>query len=104
VIVLDGNFQGGSSTRSAIENKGYLYARNIVASGYQSAINTLGTIVPGASQSEYISDKTYSLFNSPQKSLNLSIEETPTFYDNNLASWGEFARVLTLKPTHYSLY
>jgi len=91
VIVLDGNFQGGSSTRSAIENKGYLYARNIVASGYQSAINTLGTIVPGASQSEYISDKTYSLFNSPQKSLNLSIEETPTFYDNNLASWGEFA-------------
>ncbi len=62
VIVLDGNFQGGSSTLSAIDNNGYLYARNIVASGYQSAIRTKGTVVPGASQSEYVFDKIYSLF------------------------------------------
>lgn len=95
VIVLDGNFQGGSSTLSAIENNGYLYARNIVASGYQSAINTKGSVVPGASQSEYVSDKIYSLFNSPRKSLNLSIKETPTFHDNKLANWGEFT------PSYY---
>lgn len=91
VIVLGGNFQGGSSTESAIENNGYLYARNIVTSGYQSAVRTKGTVVPGASHSEYVSDKIYSLFNSPQRSLNLPIEETPSFHDGNLANWGKFA-------------
>ena len=95
VIVLNGNFQGGSSTISAIDNKGYLYARNIVASGYQSAISTKGTVVPGGSQTEYVSDKIYSLFDSPQRSLNLPIQETPTFYDDNLANWGKFA------PSYY---
>ena len=91
VIVLDGNFQGGSSTLSAIENNGYLYARNIVASGYQSAVRTKGTVVPGITQSEYVSDKIYSLFDSPQRSLNLPIEETPTYHDNNLANWEKLA-------------
>jgi len=95
VIVLDGNFQGGSSTLSAIQNNGYLYARNIVANGYQSAINTKGTVVPGASQSEYVSNKIYSLFSSPKKSLNLTIRETPVFHDNNTANWGKFT------PSYY---
>lgn len=90
-ILLDGNFQGGSSTVSAIENNGYLYARNIVSSGYQSAVRNKGIVVPGASQSEYVSDKIYSLFDSPQRSLNLPIEETPTFNDSNLDSWQKFA-------------
>lgn len=91
VIVLDGSFQGGSASVSAIENKGYLYARNVVTSGYQSAIRSKGNVVPGTSATEYVSDKTYSLFDSPQGSLKLPIEETPTFNDDNLANWGKFS-------------
>ncbi len=91
VIVLNGNFQGGSSTVSAIDNNGYLYARKIASSGYQSAIRTNGKVVAGASKTEYVVDKVYSLFNSPHQSLNLPIQETPTFHDNNLAHWGKFA-------------
>ena len=90
VILSGGNFQGGLSTTSAIENKGYLYAKDVITQGYQSAIANKGTVVAGTSQSEYLSDKVYSLFDSPQKSLNLPVEETPTFEDANLANWGKF--------------
>lgn len=91
VILSGGNFQGGLSTTSAIENNGYLYARDVVTQGYKSAVLNKGTVVPGTSQSEYLSDKIYSLFDSPQRSLNLPVEETPSFDDPNLANWGKFA-------------
>jgi hypothetical protein len=90
VIVLDGSFQSGSSTVSAIDNHGYLYARNVVTSGYQSVIRTQGTIIPGTSVTEYVFDKIYSLFDSPQTSLNLPVQETPTFNDTELANWEQF--------------
>lgn len=91
IIVIDGNFQGGAAKASAIENNGYLYARNINTSGYQSAIHHKETIVPGTSVSEYVSDKIYNLFDSPMRSLNLPIEETPVFEDKNLANWMAFS-------------
>lgn len=87
VIVINGNFQGGETKVSAIENQGYLYARNIKASGYQSVLKNQHRIVSGLFQTEYISHPVYSLFDSPQHSLNLPIEETPTFHDNNLNNW-----------------
>lgn len=90
VIVLDGKLQGGSSAISAIDNGGYLYARNVVASGYQAAIRNQGTLVQGLSQTEYVSDQIYSLFDSPPRSLNLPIKETPIFHDNILTNWGKF--------------
>ena len=90
IIVVDGNFQGGAANVSAIENNGYLYARNIKTSGYQSAIRHKETTVPGTSVSEYVSDKIYNLFDSPKRSLNLPIEETPIFEDKNLANWAGF--------------
>jgi hypothetical protein len=90
VIVLDGAFTGGAASNSAIDSAGYVYARNVTTSGYQSAIRQKGAVVPGASQAEYVSDKIYSLFDSPQKSLNLPIEETPEYYDSNMANWGKF--------------
>lgn len=89
VILVDGQFQGGSATGSAIENSGDLYARNVSSSGYQSAISTKGTAVPGTSQTEYMSSQTYSLFESQQKSLNLPIKETPTFHENDLNNWAK---------------
>lgn len=95
IILLNGNLQGGTSTVSAITNNGYLYARNLVTSGYQSAIRNKDRVVPGTSKSEYISDRVYSLFDSPRRSLNLLIENTPAFHDNNLTNWGRFT------PRHY---
>ena len=87
VILLDGDFQGGSANASAIENNAYLYARNIDAKGYQSAIRQQNETVSGLSQTEYISHQANSLFDNPPESLNLPIEETPDFHDNNLENW-----------------
>ena len=87
VIVINGNFQGGKAKVSAIENQGYLYARDIKATGYQSALKNQNQIISGLFQTEYTSHQVYSLFDSPQYSLNLPIEETPTFHENNLNNW-----------------
>ena len=91
IILVDGNFQGGLLQNSAIDNNGYLYARNIVTTGYQSAIRNKGTIINGTSQIEYVSNQIYSLFDSPPQSLNLPIEQTPTFNDDNITNWGKFS-------------
>ncbi len=88
VVLLDGKFQGGSTSYSAIENeRGVLYARNLTSSGYQSAIDNGSEIIPGNIISEYVSDGVYSLFPSPQSSLNLPIEEVPTVEKDNLEDW-----------------
>ncbi len=87
VTLINGYFTKGSSSVSAIENQGGLYARNIVTSGYQSAVKQKGSVIPGSTQSEFVSHKTLSLFPSSDKALNLPIEETPTFHDNNLSNW-----------------
>ncbi|MBW4498867.1 MAG: glycoside hydrolase family 55 protein [Scytonema hyalinum WJT4-NPBG1] len=89
VTLLDANLQGGAANVSAIETEGQLYARNITTSGYQSAIKLQGVVVPGATQTEYASN-TSELFDSPNKSLNLPIKETPEYQDNNMDNWGRF--------------
>jgi hypothetical protein len=88
LVVLGGTFEGGAPNVSAIESEGYLYARSVASKGYLSAIRVKTTVIPGASQREYVSDKVFSLFASPQKSLNLPIRETPLFHDNDPNNWG----------------
>lgn len=95
LIVLDSTFAGGAADASAIESAGYVYARNVTSSGYRSAVTVKGTTVPGMSLGEYVSDDIYSLFDSPPRSLNLPIAETPAYHDDNLAGWGRFT------PRHY---
>lgn len=90
IVLLDGKFTGGSSGLSAIDNEGNLYARNVTADGYASVISNKSGIVPGNSVSEYVSGKTLSLFDSPQSSLGLPIEETPSYEDKDLNNWGRF--------------
>ena len=90
LIVLDSRFTGGTSDVSAIESEGHVYARNVTAEGYQSAVKMQDTVIPGNKQNEYVSDKIYSLFDSPQHSLNLPIRETPTYHDNDMNNWGKF--------------
>lgn len=46
--------------------------------------------MPGTAQAEYVSDKIYSLFDSPARSLNLPVEETPSFDDRNFTNWRKF--------------
>jgi hypothetical protein len=88
VVVVDGDFRNGSSSRSAIENqRGVLYARNIRTLGYQSAIQNKRITIPGSSISEYVSEEIHSLFPSPQKSLNLPLEELPEISDSDFSNW-----------------
>lgn len=88
VVLIDGNFQGGASSSSAIENQdGVIYARNLTTTGYQSAIKNGAAIVPGNTVKEYVSQNIYSLFPSSQKSLNLPIKEIPTINEDSSNNW-----------------
>lgn len=87
ITLIDGNFTGGRTSNSAIENKGSFYGRNITTKGYLSAIRDKGSIVPGSAITEFVSDSVLSLFPSPKKSLNLPIRETPIFHDNDFSHW-----------------
>jgi hypothetical protein len=89
ITLLDANLQGGSSSVSAIESQGQLYLRNINTDGYQSAVKYKGNVVAGTTQTEY-SSNVYQVFDSPERSLNLPIQETPEFHDNNMENWGRF--------------
>jgi Pectate lyase superfamily protein len=82
VTLLDGNFSGGASAVSAVDNAGTLYARNITTAGYQSAIKNKGVVVAGATVTEFTSTAFRSLFASPQTSLNLPIADPPEFYED----------------------
>lgn len=90
ITLVDGNLQGGNSSVSAIENNndGRLFVRNVRTSGYRSAIKQNGQVVKKTTVSEYTSSPPFTLFpNSPKTSLNLSVEEPPTYHDNNLSNW-----------------
>ncbi|MGF1491710.1 MAG: glycosyl hydrolase family 28-related protein, partial [Microcoleaceae cyanobacterium] len=88
ITVIDGNFTGGSSQNSAIElSTGTLYARNITASGYQSALRDGDTVVPGNSISEYVSDPAHGLSSAPESSLQLAVAETPDVSYDNPSTW-----------------
>lgn len=87
VDLIDGVFSGGASWNCAIENVGQMLARNIVSSGYQSAIKHQNNVIPGGSVAEWVSRQPFALFNSPTKSLNLPVEDAPPFHDNNFNNW-----------------
>ncbi len=103
LTVVDGEFYGGSSSFSAIEHvgvaKGSLFARNIVTSGYHSAIMQEGRAIPGDTISEYASEPIARLFSDADTSLNLPVEETPDVpwdAENNFEHWvnvGDFGAI-----------
>lgn len=83
ITLIGGRLEGGSSDSSAIQNLGALYARDVAASGYGSALHGL----PGISMKEYDSGPTFNLFGGKASSLNLPEEETPLFSDSDLSHW-----------------
>jgi hypothetical protein len=92
-VLVDAKLNGGSLQNVAIDNsvaKGNIFLRNVTTSGYKAALNDRGKITASIS-GEYVSLPAIKLFDSSNprsgKSLNLLIEETPTFHDNNLTNW-----------------
>lgn len=87
-VVIDGSFTGGSASNAAIElNAGNVFVRDITTSGYKAVIKKGGIVVPSTSVAEYVSGKSYSLFSSPQKSLNLPVVEVPTVPWDDVNTW-----------------
>lgn len=78
LILLDADLRGGDATTTAISSEGYVYVRNLVAHGYQRALQVRGNPVPGLSHREYLADEVVQRFpDTPQRSLHLPIAESP---------------------------
>ena len=88
VTLLGAKLTGGSPDVSAIQNRQTLYARDVVTSGYRSALeDPSGNPIGGARVSEYDSGPVTSLFGGSSSSLNLPIKETPQFEETDLSKW-----------------
>jgi PA14 domain/Pectate lyase superfamily protein len=81
------NGVGSASSQSAIVSGGTLLARDIRTTGYQSAIASGSTVIPGGTVTEFVSKPVTSLFPSPPQTLNLPIRETPDVPWDNLTDW-----------------
>ena len=89
MVLIDANLQGGSSAAQAVVNKGYLYARNVVTTGWGAALKDKTNVVSGTAIKEFLSVAPRSLFTpaSNSLSLGLNVQETPSFSDPNPAQW-----------------
>ncbi|MGB5710689.1 MAG: glycosyl hydrolase family 28-related protein, partial [Waterburya sp.] len=87
VVLIDSELRGGSSQVAAIKNLSNIVVRNVKTEGYKTAIQHNNKFVPGSYVEEFVSEKPLSLFESPPKTLNIPIEETPVFVDNDLKNW-----------------
>ncbi len=88
ITLLNSECNGGSSTKSAIDNEdGHLFVRDVRTTGYLSAIKYKGSVVNGTAVTEYVSSPVSSLFPSTGRSLNLPIEETPEYQENDTTKW-----------------
>ncbi len=74
----------------AVENSGVLFARNVETSGYQMAVcNDAGDRISSLQPrvEEFTSHPASTLFETPKKSLNLAIKETPRVSFGAPADW-----------------
>ena len=100
MTLLDSRLAGGSRANSAILNQGekragQLFVRNVVVSGYAGAIRQgvgtgprAGAIVARSSRvDEYAFPGVKSLFDSRRVSMDLPIQETPEYHNNDFSQW-----------------
>ena len=87
VVLIDSELRGGSPEVAAIKNLSNIVVRNVKTAGYKTAIQHNNQFIPGSDVEEFVSAKPLSLFESPPKTLNIAIEETPVFVDNDLNNW-----------------
>lgn len=78
VTLLDSSLTGDGGSAIQLDGKASLFARNVTTEGYARAVRDHERDVAGGSIEEYVSGPVQSLFDSPKRSLNLPIEETPT--------------------------
>lgn len=87
IVIIDSELLGGSPENAAIINKSKLFIRNLKTEGYKAAIQNDEQFIDDSQLEEFVYPQIISLFDSPQKSLNLPIKDTPNFVDNDLNNW-----------------
>ena len=87
VVLIDSELGGGSTEVAAIENLSNIVVRNVRTEGYKTAVQHNNKFIPGSYVEEFVSEEPLSLFESPPKTLNMPVEETPVFIDNDLSNW-----------------
>ena len=89
VVLLDSELKGKNASGTAIDaQEGFLFARNINTSGYQTALATKQETVQVGTIEEYSSSGMLSLFeNGSLTSLQLPVEETPNVGQYDTTQW-----------------
>jgi len=93
LVLINGNFAGGSASVPAITNNARIFARNITTSGYSKAISDLGqgrkiAAPTGMTINDYSSYGCLTLFPSPLRSINLPIKRPPDVeWEQDTAKW-----------------
>jgi hypothetical protein len=89
LTLVDAQLTGGTAAKSAIENTGILFARNIRAQGYQKALTTSGRAGPSGLTFDEYSSAQISQFPSPTHSMNLPARQMPDVpWEQDSAKWG----------------
>lgn len=93
ITLIDSKFLGGSSTKTAIDNQGFIYIRNVTTTGYMAALKQKGVITGGVNLIEYSSNAFRTLFSNTSKSLKLPFSDAPQFSESstlwaNVLSYG----------------
>jgi len=92
MTLIDSELKGieAAEELAAVENSGVLFARNVTAAGYRTAIaNAAGTkqVPVGLVVAEFVSHPVLSLFQTPKRSLSLPVKDTPTVPWDDLSDW-----------------
>ena len=89
ICIIDADLSGGSASSSAIEltNSARMYARNINATGYASAVSVDGTPVEGTQITEYVSQSQPVTPQEPYTALNLPSSRIPSRILSDPLDW-----------------
>ncbi len=92
VVLLDATLNGTNAAAPAIVNAGRLLARNVRCEGYDTAlVSESGQTILADDQSariaEYVSHEAISLFDSPKRTLDLPVKETPVYDQPDTTLW-----------------
>lgn len=88
IVLMEGNFTGGSAGTNAIINSDFIYLRNIKSSGYRNILTNGYDSIETEIITEYCNKQPQILY--PYQgglSLNLPIKETPEYYNNDTTQW-----------------
>ncbi|MDJ1498091.1 RICIN domain-containing protein [Cytophagaceae bacterium DM2B3-1] len=92
ITLIEGDLTGGSSANSAVENvEGSLFARAISAAGYKTAIKDKGVWVNGLTVQGYVNGTVSNLYANGTRALNLPVDETPEYHENDATKWAELS-------------